>query len=306
VANPFESEGEWLRCAFHAHTTNSDGELPPEMLVRHYGWSGFDVLAITDHWIRTVEPEAEGLVVVSGAELDARIEGEERDAHVLALGIATDPVRPTGELPTLEQTVAWVNANGGVPYLAHPHWSGLRASDFERCAGLVGIEAYNAGCELEIGRGLSTHAWDECLEAGAPLYGIATDDSHHPGFDSSLAWIWARCRERSPEAVVEALRDGGFYSSTGPVVYELSVLEDAVEIRCSPARRITLVSDRKRGASVSAGRLGYCYRGRVLETDDHGDVVAARLVRPAFTSYGRLEVRDAVGRVAWTNPLWGP
>lgn len=107
MANPFESEGEWLRCAFHAHTTNSDGELPPEMLVRHYGWAGFDVLAITDHWIRTVEPEAGGVVVVPGAELDARIEGEERDAHVLALGIATDPVRPAGELPTLAETVAW-------------------------------------------------------------------------------------------------------------------------------------------------------------------------------------------------------
>jgi hypothetical protein len=178
--------------------------------------------------------------------------------------------------------------------------------DFERCPGLVGLEAYNAGCELEIGRGLSTHAWDECLGGGAPLYGIATDDSHHPGFDSSLAWTWVRCGERSPEAVLEALRKGSFYSSTGPVVHELSVLEDAVEVRCDPARRITLVSDRKRGASVSAGRLGYCFRGRVLETDGHGDVVAARLSRPAFSSYGRLEVRDRGGRVAWTNPLWGP
>jgi hypothetical protein len=276
------------------------------MLVRHYSWAGFDVLAITDHWIRTVEPGAEGLVVVPGAELDARIEGQERDAHVLALGIAANPVEPEGELPTLAETVDWVNRSGGVPYLAHPRWSGLRTADFERCAGLVGLEIQNAGCELEIGRGLSTQAWDECLEGGAPLYGIATDDSHHPGFDSSHAWIWARCRERTPNAIVEALREGGFYSSTGPVIHEVSVLDDAVEIRCSPARRITLVSDRKRGASVSAGRLGYCFRGSVLETDHEGDVVAAQLLRPAFTSYGRLEVRDAVGRTAWTNPLWGP
>lgn len=306
MANPFESEGEWLRCALHAHTTNSDGELPPEMLVRHYGWAGFDVLAITDHWIRTDEPGVEGIVVIPSAELDARIDGEERDAHVLALGIAASPVETDGDFPTLEETVAWVNANGGVPYLAHPYWSGLRSTDFEHCAGLAGLEVYNAGCELEIGRGLSASGWDECLEGGAHLCGIATDDSHHPGFDSSLAWVWARCRERSPEAVLGVLRDGSFYSSTGPVLQELSVLEDAVEIRCSPARRITLVSGRKRGASVSAGRLGYCYRGRVLETDDRGDIVRARLSRPAFTSYGRLEIRDAVARVAWTNPLWGP
>jgi len=34
--------------------------------------------------------------------------------------------------------------------------------------------------------------------------------------------------------------------------------------------------------------------------------VAAQLSRPAFTSYGRLELRDATGQAAWTNPLWGP
>ena len=45
----------WLRCALHAHTTNSDGELAPELLVRHYEWAGYDVLAITDHWVRTDE-----------------------------------------------------------------------------------------------------------------------------------------------------------------------------------------------------------------------------------------------------------
>ena len=48
---PFEGDGVWLRCALHAHTTNSDGEMAPDMLVRHYEWAGFDVLAITDHWV---------------------------------------------------------------------------------------------------------------------------------------------------------------------------------------------------------------------------------------------------------------
>ena len=29
--SPFEAEGVWLRCALHAHTTNSDGEMSPDM-----------------------------------------------------------------------------------------------------------------------------------------------------------------------------------------------------------------------------------------------------------------------------------
>ena len=46
MPGPFDAEGEWLRCALHAHTTNSDGELAPSLLVRHYEWAGFDVLSL--------------------------------------------------------------------------------------------------------------------------------------------------------------------------------------------------------------------------------------------------------------------
>src|SRR5438445_12022583 len=93
--SPFEGDGVWLRCALHAHTTNSDGELAPDLLVRHYEWAGFDVLAITDHWVRTVEPSTERLLVIPGTELNARApDGPEEDAHVLALGVEADPEVP--------------------------------------------------------------------------------------------------------------------------------------------------------------------------------------------------------------------
>jgi len=88
--NPFGDEGVWLRCALHAHTTNSDGELPPEMLVRHYEWAGYDVLAITDHWVRTAEPSTRKLLVIPSTELNAQAPTREHDAHVLALGVEAD------------------------------------------------------------------------------------------------------------------------------------------------------------------------------------------------------------------------
>ena len=33
MTNPFQIDGTWLRCALHAHTTRSDGELQPDALV---------------------------------------------------------------------------------------------------------------------------------------------------------------------------------------------------------------------------------------------------------------------------------
>ena len=49
MANPFRLEGEWLKAQFHAHSLNSDGEVPPDELASAYARHGFDVLTISDH-----------------------------------------------------------------------------------------------------------------------------------------------------------------------------------------------------------------------------------------------------------------
>src|SRR6185312_2089984 len=112
---PFEGDGVWLRCALHAHTTNSDGEMSPDMLVRHFEWAGYDVLAITDHWVRTVERSTRKLVVIPSTELNARAGASGDDAHVLALGVEADPEPPAdGEFEPLQTVVDWIAAHGGL------------------------------------------------------------------------------------------------------------------------------------------------------------------------------------------------
>ena len=51
-----------LLCELHAHTRWSDGELTVAELVDLHGGSGFDVLCVTDHVVRTDDPwrEEEG------------------------------------------------------------------------------------------------------------------------------------------------------------------------------------------------------------------------------------------------------
>jgi hypothetical protein len=305
VPPPFSADGRWLRCALHAHTTNSDGELSPSLLVRHYERAGFDVLAITDHWIRTVESSTERLLVIPSTELDASMGERGREAHVLGVGVEADPEEPGAEFPSLAETVAWISRSGGLAFLAHPYWSGLRVPEFAGCEGLLGLEVYNAGCELEVGRGMSGVHWDDALEVdGRVWFGIAVDDSHHPGFDSARAWTWVRAPEHTREAVLEALRTGSFYSSTGPRIEDLTVDDGVVDVRTTPAESVRLLTGRTRGAAVNAGRLGYAYRGEVLETSPDGAITAARLSAPRQAPYGRVEVTDATGRKAWTNPLW--
>ncbi|MDQ2968393.1 MAG: hypothetical protein M3R37_08770, partial [Actinomycetota bacterium] len=89
--NPLATDGTWLRCALHAHTTRSDGELSPEELVHLYEAAGFDVLAITDHWIRTEAESTERLLVIPSSELSFVLPGD-AEGHLLAFGIDEDPL----------------------------------------------------------------------------------------------------------------------------------------------------------------------------------------------------------------------
>ncbi len=302
--NVFAAQGEWFRCALHAHTTNSDGELAPEYLVRHYDWAGYDVLAITDHWHRTVEASTRGLLVIPSTELNARCPSMHDDAHVLALGVQADPELPEGVFAPLQEVVDWIASNGGLPFLAHTYWSGLRSELWWETEGLCGIEVWNSGCELELGRGDSSLHWDEVLERGRPLTALATDDSHHPGYDSGFAWTWVRAAERTQEAILAALAAGAFYGSTGPEIHAVEVSEDEVVVRCSPAAAVTLYSGRWRGARANEGRLGYPNNSEVLDRDAEGRLTAVRLRRPYEAPYGRVEVLDRDGGKAWTNALW--
>jgi hypothetical protein len=300
--DPWQAEGPWLRCALHAHTTNSDGELPPRALVKHYERAGYDVLAVTDHWYRSDPPSTERLLVLPSAELNCLLPNE-RDGHVLALGIDDALDELEGNRLDLAGTAAWIVGHGGVAYLAHPYWTGATPGLFELPDSVSGIEVYNAGCELEIGRGLATVHWDVLLDAGRPCFALATDDSHHPGFDSDLAWTWVRA-ERTPEAVLAALRTGCFYGTTGPRIGDVVVAGGAIEVQCDPCRSVTCVFGVSSGAAVHAGRLGYRYGGEILDTTSDGLITAARLTLPETAPYARVEVMDALGRRAWTNPVW--
>ena len=197
VIAPFGSDGEWLRCQLHSHTTNSDGEATPAGLVEHYVRAGFDVLAITDHWHITTHAHDE-LLLIPSSELSAKLDGRgDFDADVLAYGIDVLP-DPAEEFPSIADAAAWIVAQGGVAYLAHPYWSGLRAEDYLAAPALSGIEVMNGGSELMQRNGLSVVHWDDILHLGGRCLGIATDDSHYPGQDSRLAWTMVRARRALP------------------------------------------------------------------------------------------------------------
>jgi hypothetical protein len=281
----------------HAHSINSDGEATPEGLVEHYARAGYDVLAITDHWHIT-RFEHEEILVVPSAELSGNVDGDLEEADVLAYGIDALP-DVHEKFPSIAEAASWIVAQGGVAYLAHPYWSGLSAQHYLDAPGLSGIEVLNGGSEQQQGNGLSVVHWDAILGAGRECHGIATDDSHYTGQDSRLAWTMIRATERSRAAVLEALRSGCFYASSGPEIRNVRVDGEGVDVRCSPALSVALRSGVWDGCKVNAGPLEMNWRGRVTERSESGLITAARFELPEFQNWGRVEVADASGGRAW-------
>lgn len=297
----FSEDGTWLRCQFHAHTTNSDGEPSPAALCDHYADVGFDVLAITDHW-HVTDVDHDRIVVIPSSELTADAPTAHDEAEVLALGVAELP-EASGPFPTIEALAAWIIERGGVPFLCHPYWSGLRAEDVLAAPSLAGIEIWNGGSEVMQGNGLSTVLWDDVLQQGRMVMGLATDDCHTPGEDSGHGWTWVLARERSGEAVIRALRGGRFYASAGPKLRDVVIEDAAVTVRCSPVRSARLRSGPWDGCAVNAELGMGNWRGDVRQRDGDGLITVARFEYPEFWRWARIEVEDVRGRRAWSNPF---
>lgn len=292
--------GEWLRCQLHCHTTNSDGVATPAELVAHYAAAGYDVVAITDHWHVTSHPD-DAVLVIESSELTART-GSGDEAEVLALGVATLP-ELREPFSTVETLARWVADRGGVPILAHPYWSGLDAADVLAAPSLCGLEAFNGGCELESATGSPPQLWDAVLRTGRACVGIATDDCHQPGRDSLLGWTIVHAPARTRDAVLDALRRGDFYASSGPELHELSISDDGVVVGCSAARAVTLRAAPWEGGRINADPELASWRASALARDRDGWITRARMRLPERCGWGRIEILSPDGRLAWTNPL---
>lgn len=310
---PFDDQpGVWLRCALHTHTTESDGWLPPKSLRRYHAIKDYDVLAITDHDRLTPAPEGDDdLLLLGGAELSLKAPASGGPLDVLALGVTDLPA--VSRDATLAEAARAIQSAGGLAFVAHPVWTGLRTEelDADDFADVTGMEIFNAGCEVEQGRGHAHAHWDVWLSTGHRLVGIATDDLHTPGFESFLAWTMVHAREKSRDAVLDALRTGRFYATAGPRITALHGDGHRLTIRTTPVRSIAFLAQPPMGTALNAGRLEPSHYARRLPTAD-GQTVEGQIDGDLLTGatvdwlpglrYLRIVITDHQGRMAWTNP----
>ncbi len=287
VRSMFPAAGIWLRGNTHTHTTASDGELPTADVARRYAALGYDFVFLTDHWKTTPPPEPppQRPLLLPAIELDARVRGQ--SYHVVALGPV--PQRHRRSFRSLSEMLRWAGAAGALLILAHPYWTGTPSGHFIRARRLLAIEVYNRVCDAMIGKGYGGVYWDDALDAGLRVFGIAADDFHRPCWGMGRGWIMLKARACARGAILRALRAGHFYSTQGPALRQVTVRGRCVQVRCSPVRRISFIANR--------------WWGHVLQADGDPLTGGEWTAHPDCT-YVRIECVDAAGKFAWSNPIY--
>jgi len=291
----FSAKGEWFRGNCHTHTVLSDGKETAEALVEAYRKKGYDFLVFTDHdkcQDDVTALQRKGFLVINGVELHPPTRSPVGGGHhIVAIGVEKSPPRSFRENGSARSVISWIHRNGGMAIYGHPYWTGHDIENMKEGRAALGVEVFNAVCANMRGLGDSSVHLDQALSRGFRWTVFATDDVHMKKRDAFGGWIVVKANTLSRRAVMNAIRKGRFYASTGPEIRSLSLKRGVARIVCSPVRKIVWHSEGPGGTRMAS-------QGKPLTTGEFSVKMLGRRY-----NYLRVEIIDAKGRKAWSNPV---
>jgi len=278
-----------MKLGLHIHTTMSDGRRTPEQVVQLYREAGYDAIAITDHWRWNGSGEINGLRIISGAEYN--IGGQDTNGsgvfHLVALGAKEEPQITDKTDP--HNIINAVKAAGGQVVLAHPAWSLNTVEHFKSLNTVFATEIYNTVSGLHASnRPDSSAIVDLAANAGCFYPLLATDDAHYYDGDQCVSYIMLDVTDgkTSDADILRKISMGQFYASQGPEVHMTHRDDGVVEVKCSPASRISF----------------YSQTAWTAERNTWGENLTYAEYHPnKYEKWLRAEVTDADGKRAWSN-----
>jgi hypothetical protein len=252
-----------------------------------YAERGYDVVGISDY-MSIAPPQDPSALYVSAYE-HGYTPGR-RHQTVIGAGRVDWFDYPLGGATRQKQHVIdRLRRSAPLILLNHPTKAGsFRLRDFERLSGYDGLEVATK-------YGVWDDFWDAALSAGRPVWGYSADDGHTQrtggGSHLGIGHVVIHARERTPEAVIAALREGRSHA-----VYTRQN-EPPIELRRAEIENGELV--------VEIGERADTIRF----VSEHGDVrreergrALARYRLAADDPYVRVEV-IAHGAVLFLNPV---
>jgi hypothetical protein len=296
----------WYKGNTHTHTTESDGDSAPEVVIEWYRSHGYDFLVLSDHNVFT-DPERfdhlqdSSFIIIAGEEVTSSF--ERRPVHVNGLGVPglVEARQDSTMVATIQANVDAIREVEGVPHINHPNFGwAFGAEELAQVRGDRLLEIHNGHPTVHnVGGGGAPGmeaVWDALLTGGKRIYGIAVDDAHHFQGEFSpdranpgRGWVAVRADGLEGTSVLEALEAGRFYASTGVELADVRVTDRRIEIEIAPRANFRYTT-----AFIGAG-------GREL---------ARTTLNPAVYDlsgsemYVRAKIVDSRGDAAWVQPVF--
>ena len=252
LTNPFETKGKWFKAALHVHTTSSDGDVDVAKRLKQYRDIGFDVVAITDH--RTTNDLSgfsdRKFLALSGIEFHPETYSGAPTHHFLGYGLP-HPYAYDKSL-SAQAMIDDIKSKGAKVFYAHPYWTGHTYVEMTEVSGYLGLEVYNQVCQGISDSGNARVYWDQMLNKGHVLTGLANDDLHKSS-DIGKAWTMIKAAELDDKSILEALENGCFYASQGPEINDFQMSHDLrIKVECSSVEKILFRGGDGHGKVITA------------------------------------------------------
>lgn len=296
----------FFRGNLHCHSDRSDGHWPPDDVVAAYREAGYDFIVLSDHFearygwrvTDTRRLRDERFTTILGAELSSGPWDERGCYWVVAVGLPADfPPPAAGEHAA---AIARARASGAFVTLLHPGLNNLPLAACDALpafAAVHAVEIYNhamaGGAAADRANG--AYLLDGLLEEGRRLLLTAGDDAHFGRTDDRFGgWVEVAADRLEPDALVEALKTGCYFSTQGPALLELLVEGGRLHVRTSGVHAIGLTGGGDRWLSGTE-RVS---QGGATITEAEFDLT------PFRGAYCRVVAIDREGKRAWSNPIW--
>ena len=286
----YEGKGDWFKGNTHIHTGKSDDGMDALEVAELYAGAGYDFLFSTDSWEfsneRCRQPDDYPLLWLDGLEISGQ-DDSGSSYHVICLG----KVEGVSQKMSIGDGIKKARDQGAFMVLAHPFWS---ANSFEDCFyhEFDAVEIYNHDCHWANGKGNGLVHWQAMLDVKQDILGVAADGARHY-YDSNGwngGWIVVKADNCCQDNLIDSIRKGSFYSSTGPKIESIEYRNGAVHFTTSPVRFARLVGP------------GWC--GQRIEGMDGRPITEGSFEILENWPYAYLEFEDDAGGHAWTNTLF--
>ncbi len=306
-------DGQFYKANMHSHSTLSDGAFTPEELKKMYREKGYSVFAYSEHGtfhdLRHLD-EAD-FITLPSYEIDFCKKDENDNVappgggtitssrEVIHMNLyATDPDRAATVDKTGLLELAWTDMlNGAIARakelgflvsLNHPHWSLNPPETYLNLPDIDCLEIVNGAAYRSSGLDFVPHVHRDLADHGKRVMVLGGDDNHQK---RHLFWAWTMFKAPSLTHgnIINALKAGHCYASTGPEIKELYVEDGEVHIKTSPAYAIHLNTRTRRKA--------------VVLMDEENDVPVTEAVFPLHPTddYFHIIVKDLRGKPAATQ-----